>query len=139
MRPHGRSARRIGTLAAAALALLGAAGTAGAQPRPGGDHEWVEVNAIEGARGYVDRRSIRREGGILRLEGRILYHQPDEDGVVELSHSMEIDCGRREYRVVRLDALDAGGNVVMRIPPDAEGTPINDGSPNAALHAEFCG
>lgn len=120
-----------------ALVLFGAAGAGLAQqPAP---RDWVRVNGDERVTAYVDRSSIRRNGDLVRFDGRIVYVEPDEEGVKELLHSGEISCSRRDYRIIGFDALDASGTVIATHVSDDPPTPINDDSPNAALHAERCG
>ena len=121
----------------AALLLVGAAGSGVAQ-QPG-QREWVRVNGDERVTAYVDRRSIRRTGDMVRFDGRIVYVEPDEEGVKELLHSGEISCSRRDYRIVGFEALDASGRTIATHVSEEPATAINDGSPNAALHAEYCG
>ena len=123
-----------------ALALAGAAAaqqpSGSAAPTP----DWAEVQGGDGVRAFVDRRSIRRQGDLLRYSGRILYPEPDENGVVELLHVGEIGCSARRYRTLSFEALAPGGAVVARYesPPEEPTIPINDGSNNDALHAEHC-
>ena len=119
---------------AAAVALSGAAGAY----QQGTGPEWVRVNGDERVTAYVDRRSIRTGNGSVRFNGRIVYAEPDEEGIKELLHSGEINCARRDYRIIHFDAVDAAGNVVATHVSDDPATAINDGSPNAALHAEYC-
>ena len=119
-----------------ALAIFGAATAAGAQ-QPAA-RQWVRVNGDERVTAYVDRGSIRREGDLIRFDGRIVYVEPDEEGVKELQHSGEISCARRDYRIIGFQALNALGTVIATHVSEYPAEAINDGSPNAALHAEFC-
>lgn len=129
---------RVGIGMALVLSCLaGAAGPALAQ-QPA-QREWVRVNGDERVTAYVDRRSIRRNGDLVRFDGLIEYFEPDEDGVKQLVHSGELSCARRDYRIIGFEALDSAGTVIATHSSEDPPTPINEDSPNAALHAEFCG
>ena len=128
---------RVGIGMALVLSCLaGAAGPALAQPA---QREWVRVNGDERVTAYVDRRSIRRNGDLVRFDGLIEYFEPDEDGVKQLVHSGELSCARRDYRIIGFEVLDSAGTVIASHSSEDPPTPINEDSPNAALHAEFCG
>lgn len=125
------------------LAALVVAGAAAAQ-QPGGSAapppDWAEVQGGDGVRAFVDRRSISRQGDLLRYSGRVVYPEPDENGIVELLHVGEIGCSARSYRTLSFEALAPGGAVVARYesPPEEPTIAINAGSNNDALHAEHC-
>lgn len=139
---------RLALAALGALSLAAAADRAPAQSPasgrvavPAADADWLEVNRDDEATGYVDRRSLRLEAGRLRYVGRIVYAAPQEDGSVQIDHVGEIDCARRSYRLVAFDVLGTGGRVIGAFTPSEAEVPaeaINDGSPNARLHAEHC-
>lgn len=120
-----------------ALLLVGTAGSGLAQEPA--QREWVRVNGDDRVTAYVDRRSIRRTGDMVRFEGRIVYVEPDEEGVKELLHSGEISCSRRDYRIIGFEAINAAGTVIATHVSEDPATAINEGSPNAAMHAEYCG
>ena len=126
--------RLLGAIVAVAV-LAFPSGAAAQQPTA---REWVRVNGDDRVTAYVDRRSIRRNGDMVRFDGRIVYVQPDEEGVKELLHSGEISCARRDYRIIGFEALNEAGTVIATHVSEDPATAINDGSPNAALHAEFC-
>ena len=123
--------------ASVAVAILAIPVSAGAQ-QPTAAPDWVRVNGDERVTAYVDRRSIRRTGDMVRFDGRIVYVEPDEEGVKELLHSGEISCARRDYRILGFRALDAAGTVIATHVSEDPATAINEGSPNATLHAEQC-
>ena len=137
---------RCSTFASLAFALLlvapSAAQAQGARVAvPGPDPDWVEVNRTDDGTGYVDRRSVRRDNGLVRFLGRI-NHNANEHQVALTYHLGEIDCARRTFRVVGFDALGADGNVILshvNTLEDYAPEPINDGSPNADMHREHCG
>ena len=128
---------RSGLALAAAMAIAGAAGAASGQPA-NAQREWVRVNGDERVTAYVDRQSIRRTGDLVRFDGRIVYVEPDQQGVKELLHSGEISCSRRDYRIIGFDAIDASGRVIESHVSDDPASAINDSSPNATLHSEYC-
>ena len=108
---------------------------------PAVDADWVEVARQNRGTGYIDRRSVRFEAGMVRYTGRILYDAPQENGTVEINHVGEIDCARRTFRPVAFDALGSGGRVLGSFTPSETEVPaeaINPDSPNARLHAEHC-
>ena len=123
--------------ASVAVAVLAFSFSAGAQ-QPAAARDWVRVNGDDQVTAYVDRRSIRRTGDMVRFDGRIVYVEPDEEGVKELLHSGEISCARRDYRIIGFEALDASGNVIATHVSEDPATAINEGSPNATIHAEQC-
>ena len=129
----------------ALLALAPAAATAQGGGRavvPGANPDWVEVNRTENGIGYVDRRSISRDSGMVRYMGRIHYASPQSDGASEILHRGEIDCARNTFRILGFDSLAADGRVVESFTNDRGQLPaeaINAGSPNERLHQEHCG
>ena len=133
-------------LAAAVLAGLHAAAPGAAQApalvaAPGPDPEWVQISEFSRGTSYVDRRSIRRENGMVRFLGRI-DQAPNEHGVVRVFHVDVIDCARSTYRIIGFDAFDANDRLVLSHTnslADAPFVAINPGSANAALHRDHCG
>lgn len=101
---------------------------------------WREVPANGDVRGFYDRASVRREGGLLFYSGRIVYRTPDKNGVIALNHDGEIDCARRTFRILAFTGHAPSGAVLFshRVPADVPAEPIGRGSNNEALHAEFC-
>lgn len=134
----------ISVLLGAALAAVSVAAaqapTAARVADPGPAPQWAEVRGSGPSRVFVDRNSIRFQGGSIRYIGRILYPRPDENGVVELLHLGEIGCARRDFRIIGMDILGAEGRLVHSetMPADQAPVPINSGSSNEALHTEFC-
>lgn len=127
----------------AALALQAAAPAPAAQSEatiPTDLARWREVRSDGEVRGFYDRNSVRRQGNLLLYRGRIVYPQPDQNGVVALNHEGEIDCGRRTFRILSFSGHGPTGAVLFshRPPDDAPAEPIGDGSNNEDLHAEFC-
>jgi hypothetical protein len=131
--------------ALAALALAGA--PLGAQPQPtrlapvGPNPNWVEVNQTGQARGYVDRNSIRRENGIVRFLGRMVFTAANEYGMVEVIHIGAIDCARRQFRLEVFDSFGEGGRPILSHTNSLEDYPweaLGAGSPNDNLHREHC-
>jgi hypothetical protein len=131
----------LAAVAAAVLALPGAAGAAGAQAQGGGGGgEWSEVSGAGQGRGFVDKASIRLEGGKLSYRGRTLLPKPDAQGVVEIVHQGEIDCRAKTFRILVLELFGPGGAKMGAFPMPAEepAIPIPEGSSNGTLHAEHC-
>lgn len=125
-------------IAAAALALPGAAGAQG--QGAGGGGEWSEVSGAGQGRGFVDRGSIRLEGGKLSYRGRTLLPKPDAQGVVEIVHQGEIDCRAKTFRILVLELFGPGGAKRGAFPMPAEepAVAVEPGSSNDQLHREHC-
>ena len=138
---------------ATTMALLAALPAAAAEPPtitvaptrrvvPGPNPDWYVVNRTETGRGYVDRRSIRRESGSVYYIARIVLDTPDPDGTVEILHSGEIDCAGNTDRIVALDTFSADGRLLASMAND-EGEiaagPILAGSVVYDLHRDHCG
>ena len=104
------------------------------------DPDWVEVSVTEVGRGYLDRRSVRAEGGRVRMVMRIV-HAGNRYGVVESFNTWEIDCVARTTRVVEFDALGEGGTTIVSHVNSLEDypwEPISEASPISALHRDHC-
>ena len=97
---------------ASALVMLLVAASAGAA-------EWVEIGADTEAKYYVDLSSIEVEADTVRVVKKGVYAQTlteDIGGTPRVFKQtlgvIELDCGRRINRVVQIDMIGPGDEVV---------------------------
>ena len=81
--------------------------------------DWVEIGVDTEATYYVDVSSIEVEGDTVRVLKKGIFPQPlkEELGGAQKIFTqtlgiVELDCGRRINRVVQIDMLGSGGDVV---------------------------
>ena len=81
--------------------------------------DWVEIGVDTEATYYVDVSSIEVEGDTVRVLKKGVFPQPlkEELGGAQKIFTqtlgiIELDCGRRINRVLQIDMLGSGGDVV---------------------------
>lgn len=85
---------------------------------------WVEVGADTEAKFYIDTDSIEVDRDTIRFVKRGIYtHTLTENfgghktAFKETVGTVEVDCGRRIHRVIRIDMLGENGEVVWSSGP----------------------
>jgi len=129
---------------ALALAMAASAADAGGQSAtarvviPAANPEWVQVNADDKGKAFVDRHSISVTNGVVRYQGRVVFDHADENGAVEIFHAQEINCAARTFRTMAFDVLAADGTIVASLSTPGDPVKANTDSPSGAILKEFC-
>jgi len=97
------------------------------------------VGGADGARGFLDKRSVSLANGMVTYTGRILIDRPDDyGGAAEIVARNEINCTAHTYRILAYDMIGRDGSVITsRSTPD-EPRAINTNSPNDDLFKQYC-
>ena len=124
-----------------AFFLIAAAAAQAAVPAPAADPDrWVEIGSNAERRAFVDRQGIRRDGDLLRVPGRIEFSSEDASGARFLVYVNEIDCPRRQWRILSYSTQAANGRIISSetTPADEPMEPIRAGANGEAIHEMFC-
>ena len=114
---------RLLLAAATALVLIPSAASAA---------DWFRILEGPGATWYLDADSIQRNGDWTRYEQFAVYDEVSRGGIKTVSAIMEIDCGRRKYRLARFTSFRADGVQVDAL-DDPENGAEHDNTPGSAI------
>ncbi len=86
---------------------------------PAGAQTWVEVGRDQEVVHYVDSTALIRDGDIVRVTKRAVYHDPqpigDTPGLPLIAESMgvvESDCKLTQHRVISIRLLGTDGTAI---------------------------